>query len=222
MNGLATPVTGINNKLCIHYLPGARGDFLASILTGTFTERTNGALAQPNYLKVHYGFDKNIINNQYTVIRIDDNKSIDNIMQITVNGFLKNPVYMLEDIIDHYYTRIKYTHYSCREIINPDSYNYWIDFSRLADIKFLQDIYYHYHQNEMSNELLALINENISKQKDWRTIPGLDLLSLLVDFELRFNLLNWVKTFSIQEYMSASDPGSLLTLKNYSKEPFLI
>lgn len=209
-------------NLCIHDEPGARGDFLASVLTDTFEERSNGAVQSPDYLKIHHNFNEVTIPNEYTVFKIDDNKSIDNIMQITANGFFKNPVTMLDDTIDHYYTRIKDIHYSRKEIIDPVRYDYWIDFASVNDINFLKDIYYHCHGRTISNNQLTRIEENISKQINWQTILGLQQLSWLIDFEIKFKLLNWSKTFSIQEYMSADNPKSLLTIKNYSKEPFVL
>jgi hypothetical protein len=222
MNGLVIPATGTNNKICIHFLGGARGDFLASVLLDTFAERLNGAVYQPDYLKIHHDFNEVTIPNEYTVIRIDDNKSIDNIMQITANGFLKDPVTMLDDTIDHFYTRIKDTHYNRREIIDLDKYDYWIDFASVNDIDFLKDLYYQFHSQPISNSQLTCIEENISKQIKWQTVSGLQQLSWLIEFEIKFNLLNWCKTFSIQEYMSADNPESLLTIKNYSKEPFVL
>jgi hypothetical protein len=222
MSGLKIPFTGTNSNLCIHFLPGARGDFLASVLVDDFKKRANGALHQPDYLKIHHNFNQTSIDNNYIVIRIDDNKSIDSIMQITVNGFLKNPVAMLNDTIDHYYTRIKDTHYTYKETVDSTRYNYWIDFASLSDIKFLQDIYYHFHCRPMRDGLIHLIEENIKQQISWKTIAGLEKLSWLIDFEIKFNLLHWNKTFSIQEYMATDDSRSWLTIKNYSKEPFVL
>jgi hypothetical protein len=214
-----------NKNLCIHFVPGARGDFLGSVLLNNFLERQNGAVYQSNYTKIHKCFEQvtsEFDKNKYTFIRIDANLSIDNLMQIMLNGFLKNPAPQLEDYIDHFYTRAIDFFDRNTEIINPNNYDYWIDFSRLSDINFLEDLYLHYNQYPMDNDLKHCIEQNLKKQALWQTQPDLKKLSLLIDFEWKFNLFNWCKTFSIQEYMLSNDPKSLLMLTNYSKEPFVL
>lgn len=210
------------NKFCIHFDPGARGDFLGSILTNSFVERRDNALSSPNYLKIHHKFKECTIPKNFTVIRIDDNKITDSIMQITLNSFEKNPTDMLKDKIDHFYTRIKNVYYELKELIDPTIYDYWIDFRSLSDINFLKDFYYHFNGHEIDKNLLEKINNNINKQTNWKLSPELVSLSQLVDFELKFNLISWCKTFSIQEYMSAARPNELLTIKNYSRTPFVL
>ena len=214
-----------NKNLCIHFVPGARGDFLGSVLLNSLLERSNGAVHQPMYKKIHIQFEQvadTLDKNKYTFIRIDVNLSIDSLMQVVLNGFLKNPEPQLEDFIDHFYTRAIDFFDRNKEIINPNNYNYWIDFSSLADINFLEDLYLHYNQHPMDVALRNCIEQNLKKQVSWRSQPDLEKLSLLIEFEWKFNLFNWCKTFSIQEYMLSDDPNSLLLLKNYSKEPFIL
>ena len=214
-----------NKNLCIHFVPGARGDFLGSVLLNSFIERSNGGLCQPVYKKIHDHFEQVVATldkNKYTFIRIDVNLSINSLMQVILNGFLKNPVVQLEDYIDHFYTRSIDFFDRNTEIINPNNYDYWIDFSSLSDINFLEDLYLHYNQYPMDNDLKHCIEQNLKKQVLWQTQPDLEKLSLLIEFEWKFNLFNWCKTFSIQEYMLSNDPKSLLLLKNYSREPFVL
>lgn len=210
--------------LCIHFEPGARGDFLASVLLDSFNERENGALKQPHYLKIHYNFDKEEICKlkKYICVRIDDNKSIDNLMQIVFNQFLKNPTSIINGYLDNFYTRVKDCYYSRREILDPNDYNFWIDFSYINNIEFLKTFYLHIHNREITSSALDRIEQNIQLQLHWKSVPELEILSWLIDFEYKLNLFNWNKTFSIQEYMSHSNPKLLLALDNYSFTPFIL
>jgi hypothetical protein len=214
-----------DKNLCIHFQPGARGDFLGSILLNDFVERSNSAVHQSMYTKIHTDFDQianTLDRNKYTFIRIDANLSVDNLMQIVFNGFLKNPVPQLNDFIDHFYTRTVDVFDRKKEIINPNNYDYWIDFSNLADINFLEDLYLHYNQFSIDVDLRQRIEQNLKKQISWRSQSELEKLSLLIDFEWKFNLFNYCKTFSIQEYMLCDNPTLLLTFNNYSSVPFVL
>lgn len=210
------------NKFCIHFDPGARGDFLGSILTNSFVERQYSAVSFPGYLKIHHRFKEHTIPENFTVIRIDDNRITDSVMQITLNSFEKNPSELLEDRIDHFYTRIKNVYHELKELIDPEVYDYWIDFRALSDIEFLKDFYYQFNGQAIDETLVEKINNNINKQPNWKSDLELVRLSQLVDFELKFNLMSWSKTFSIQEYMLATQPQALLTIKNYSRAPFVL
>lgn len=211
-------------NLCIHFESGARGDFLASVLLDSFTERNNGALKQPNYLKIHNDFYNNETRKlkKYICIRIDDNKSINNLMQIVFNQFLKNPVSIVNGYLDNFYTRVKECYYSCRELIDPNDYNYWIDFSYINNLEFLKTFYLHIHNREITNSIIYKIEQNIQGQLHWKSVPQLEALSWLIDFEIRCNLLNWNKTFSLEEYLSHCNPKSLLNFSNYSYTPFVL
>lgn len=211
-------------NLCIHFESGARGDFLASVLLDSFNERDNGALNQPHYLKIHKNFykEEKCKLKKYICIRIDDNKSINSLMQIVFNQFLKNPTAIVNGYLDNFYTRVKDDYYSRREILDPNDYNYWIDFSYINNIEFLKTFYLHIHNREITSSAIDKIEQNIQKQLYWKSVPELETLSWLIDFELRCNLLNWNKTFSIEEYLSHCDPKSLLNFSNYSFDTFVI
>lgn len=190
-----------------------------------FIERSNGAVYQTLYKKIHQNFEqsvKTLDKNKYTFIRIDPNLSTDSLMQIVFNGFLKNPVPMLDDVVDHFYTRALDCFDRKKEIINPNNYDYWIDFSKLNDINFLEDLYLHYNCCPMDIELKNQVEKNLKEQLSWHTDSRLEKLSWLIDFEWKFNLFYWCKTFSIQEYMNHNNPVMLLNLNNYSREPFVL
>jgi hypothetical protein len=226
-NGSQIPFTGINKlNLCIHYQPGARGDFLASVLTGIFEERQNGALQSPRfYHKVHYDFENDATHKtkKYICIRIDENYSTENVMQIVFNQFLKDPQELVNGYIDNFYTRVQDCFYKRREVLDRDDYDYWIDFSCVDNINFLKHFYSQLRCHSMPVELEQNAIANIQKQLYWKTTqPELEKLSWLIEFEYKLNLLNWNKTFSIQEYMAHNDPKSILVLSNYSSTPFVI
>ncbi len=217
----------MTKNLCIHFEPGARGDFLAGVLLDNIRERGNGAIHQGDYKKIHKDIEEFIVpaNKDYGIfIRIDDNYSTDSMMQIVFNQFLKNPVEMLDDTIDHFYVRIVTCFSVEKEVINPSNYDYWVDFENLQDLQFLQDLYRHYHcdQKFLSPQSIELIKNNLDKQVSWKNDQSLIKLSTLIDFEKRFNLFQWNKTFSIQEYMNSDRAQSLLKINNYSREPFVV
>jgi hypothetical protein len=219
----------MKKNLCIHFEPGARGDFLAGILLDNIQERSNGAVTQSNYKKIHkdtQGFivPENKNYNNFNFIRIDDNHSTNSMMQIVFNQFLKNPVEVLDDNVDHFYVRFVTCFSIEKEVINSNSYDYWIDFDNLQNIQFLQDLYQHYHcdQKCLIPQSIELIQNNLNKQVSWKTNQSLRKLSVLIDFEKRFNLFQWNKTFSIQEYMNSDSAQSLLKINNYSRDPFVL
>jgi hypothetical protein len=217
----------MKENLCIHFEPGARGDFLAGILLDNIQERSNGAVKQSNYKKIHKDTQGFIVpeNKKYNnFIRIDDNHSTDSMMQIVFNQFLKNPVEMLDDTVDHFYVRFVTCFSTEKEVIDSNSYDYWIDFENLQDIQFLQDLYQHYHSNQkcLNPQYIELIQNNLDKQVSWKTNQSLIKLSTLIDFEKRFNLFQWNKTFSIQEYMNSDSTEFLLKINNYCQEPFVL
>lgn len=223
MNGSTILHTG-NKKinLCIHFDPGARGDFLASILLDSFIARDNSALKSPNYRKIHDDFH---IEKPYLkkciCIRIDDNKSVDNLMQIVFNHFLKNRKKAVNECLDDFYEQIKGCHR--RQLkSHPGDYDYWIDFSYLNNVEFLKALYLNIYNREILFPLIDSIEQNIQKQLHWKSNPELEKLSWLIDFELRCNLFDWYKTFSINDYITHLDPKSLLNFSNYSRVPFII
>ena len=214
-----------NKKIFIHYLPGARGDFLASVLLDSFADRGFGALCPPpDYIKTHHNFSTNEIikKTKHICIRIDDNKSIDNLMQIMFNSFLKNPTPIVNNYFDHFYARVIDCVIIKKESIDTDNYDYWIDFSRVNDFTFLKTLYYHVHNKKMPNNTARCAIDNIRKQQCWRSTYDLEKLSWLIDFERKFNLFNWCKTFSVSEYMDHKNPKLLLNFSNYSVDKFII
>jgi hypothetical protein len=131
---------------------------------------------------------------------------------------------MLDDTVDHFYVRFVTCFSTEKEVIDSNSYDYWIDFENLQDIQFLQDLYQHYHSNQkcLNPQYIELIQNNLDKQVSWKTNQSLIKLSTLIDFEKRFNLFQWNKTFSIQEYMNSDSTEFLLKINNYCQEPFVL
>ena len=210
-------------SITIHYTPGARGDFLASLLLDSWMPdglRLNTAwIKKSKYHKVHWINDpaKDL---KYTKIRIDDNGVIDNIMQISYNHFNKNTIpNPLDSYVDHFYQFTKDYIATNRQEVAHDNYDYFLDFSILSDIEFLEDFYLRLRSQPIDETFLRLIKENIDNQKLWTENNDLKKLSLLIDFENKFNLFKFIKNFSFDEFLSG-DPKEFLKLRNYSITPF--
>jgi hypothetical protein len=215
--------TAFVNIPFIHYAPGARGDFLASILLDSWNLREFGAVRTPNYYKMHYSVSPWVTEQMFQSsckIRIDDNNDINNIMQITFNHFLKNQPAVqgvMDDPLDHFYCTTKYMIQQTRlDLPILSEYDYWIDFSYLSDIQFISDFYYLVNRKPIDPDLIKSIEKNINEQVPWTSDPKLCSIALLIDFENRLGLLGRDKNFTLSDLISG-DPKQLLKLQNYSK-----
>lgn len=208
-------------KLCIHFVPGARGDFLASVLAGgNITTRDDfGAVMPPEYLKIHYNFDRRSVPDDYFVIGIDHSVIIDNVMQVALNSILKNKKEVY-DWLDHFYIRAINDLMIPR--MKPDDYDCYIDFSSLANIDFLKWLYFDINGQPITDSSMLLIEQNIKKQPCWRTNPDLVKLSKLIEFEMNNQVMEWHKSFNLFEFMACVDYRNLLVLENYSKDPWVM
>jgi|694.fasta_scaffold04653_19 hypothetical protein len=209
-------------KLLIHFAPGARGDFLSSVLKDNWRPREFGALNPPNYVKIHHINDQSVINNNYSNyirIRINCNYNINNIMQIAYNHYLKNTIVLETSFLDQFFLFIKNFIMSDQSAeIDTTSYNYCIDFSLLSDLKFIEEFYLRIHNIPIDQEFLFLINDNIISQKLWTSETDLLKLSKLVDFEYRNRLFNWKRSFSLDDYLNSSQPDKFIQYQNYWSE----
>ena len=221
MHGCVTATIGVlYNQLVVHFQPGARGDFLAAVIMEEFQDRGNSAVKHPsNYRKVHYDFNIDLYRNHLR-IRIDDNGLIDNLMQIVFNSMYKNPLesYHDTDPMDHFYVRV----IDClsKDSADPAHYHYWVDFQYVNDLNWLRSYFIHFHGRHPKTEFWNAVQQNVERQLHWRSNPDLEKLSKLIDYERRFNLFDWNKTFNVAEFLQHSDPQTLLHPSNYSRTPF--
>ena len=98
-------------------------------------------------------------------------------------------------------------------------YDYWIDFSALNNFDFLWDLYLLVNKTTPDARLLDQALKNITQQ-----IPienNTKKLSKLLDFEIKFNLLDQYRSFDFNEFVNSIDCESLLKLSNYSKNKFI-
>jgi hypothetical protein len=208
-------------SICIHSPEGGRSDFLASVLLDNMVERLHGAIVAPiNYKKLHAcdGFNRfynENKNNNTIFVRIDDNFSIENLMQIVFNQFLKNPTTMLDDEEDHFYIRAVEWFDKQKNIINVNNYDHWIDFKMLSDIDYICDLYEIIRQTPISSELKEMALDNIQRQVHWTSNQNLTKLSLLIDYEWKLNLFSKPKSFNVSDFMNSQNIESLLNLRNY-------
>lgn len=207
----------------MHFPPGARGDFLGGFLLDCISERDSFAINQPteNYTKIHHTDNFSFLRSPGIKIRIDSNLNSTNLINIAVNHINKNIVeHPLDDPLDQHYMFIK-------DIINrdwavyahKDSYDYWIDFSKVNDYNLLWDLYVLINKTTPDERLLTLALNNIKKQTVLS--DNYKKLANLLDFEIKFNLLDYHRSFDYNSFITSNDPTSLLKLSNYSREEFV-
>lgn len=204
--------------LCIHFPPGARGDFLAGVLLDQIIERDNYAVRQPsNYKKIHFVEDYSFLSDSNNItIRIDPNNNALNLVEIAYNNITKNKITdPLDDIWDKIYLYIV-------DIINRDklvinyktNYDYWIDYSLLNNLQFVEDLYILINKTTPDKVLLQSAIENITKQP---SLPDdYKKLSNLIEFEIKTNLLGSnTRTFTCKEFINTTNFNDFLKLSKY-------
>ena len=210
--------------IIMHFPPGARGDFLGGFLLDSISERNNFAIHQPkfDYKKIHHTDNFDFLKSPTAIkIRIDANFNALNYLNIAHNHINKNgPKILLDNPLDQHYTFIKDIVKQDKDVYNyKQYYDYWIDFSILNDFNFLWDLYVLVNKTTPDEVLLQSALNNINQQI---VIPkNYEKLTDLLDFELRFNLLDHYRSFDYDKFVSATDPKSLLKLSNYSKSKFI-
>jgi len=210
--------------IMMHFPPGARGDFLGGFLLDNISERDNFAVHSPkfNYTKIHFPNSFDFLNSNESIkIRIDANFNAVNYIQIAHNHIVKNgPEVRLDDSLDQHYMFIKDLIKRDKIVYNYKAkYDYWIDFSALNDFDFLWDLYLLVNKTTPDSRLLDQALKNITQQ-----IPienNTKKLSKLLDFEIKFNLLDQYRSFDYTEFINSIDYESLLKLSNYSKNKFI-
>ena len=227
-------------RLLIHFEPGARGDFLASVILGTWEDRNSYAMVQPEYAKVHYVranaiaelgqralFQSRIIESYDSIkrfkglkIRIDPGIDATNLLEIAANHTIKNlnkAEFSIDDYDSMYIKSVEYIN-----IISPEvqkqkrQYDYWIDYRQLSNIDFLKDLYAEVNHKEIDSELLEKIIRNIDNQPKVKQDHLIINLIKLLDFEISNNCLNKVKYFNMLDNLKNID--DYLNINNYQKD----
>ena len=219
-------------KILIHNWEGARADFLGSVLLDRFNESRDGRVSMPMrtpiFVKMHDIQDINVPPKSQgrVLIRIDHNGDISNIMQIIHNQFRKNEPDPnnppLTDFVDHFYIRVKeWLDAQNKKQIDRTQYDYWIDFSAVDNLAFIKDLYFSIRGKVIQHNQLIVIQANLDNQTKWQDNPELMKLSHLIAYELKFNLFDWHKKFTLDAFMAADNFTKYLTLQYYSRdEPY--
>lgn len=212
-------------KLLIHFQPGARGDFLASVLLDSFYERNRFALRQPSlYRKIHHiellgEHTWNDIEQFNGIkVRIDANSNPVSLVEIAVNNLIKNaPEHKILDYFSIYMIIVNFLNNEMNNVVERKNlYTHWIDFQSLKDINFLKELYFTFNHKEIQPDLLEKIINNINNQLDISKDIKLMNLAKLLEFELKNNCTNNIKYFNFQENLE--DIDKYLDLKYYSNE----
>lgn len=216
-----------HKDLLIHYQPGARGDFLASVLLGSFVERERNALKGTDYKKIHHielhsnphRWD-DVKNFNGAKIRIDANNCPDSLVEIEVNHYIKNNVVSVTDInyYDIIYRAIVY-HLNIESSIihqHKELYTHWIDFQSLKNINFLKKLYYEFNGKDIQHSLLGKIENNINNQINIAQDKKIVNLIKMIDFEMKNNYLNKTKYYNYLANLDNID--NYLSTEYYQKD----
>ena len=207
-------------NLLIHFQPGARGDFLASILLDSWNETLFGKLSQPKYKKIHhinhhgytYTWDQ-LKNFPGIKIHIDAGKNAYNLLLIQLNNFRKNTRKTTFDLVDYdlmYRAACYFVSNEYNEILDHKHFfDYWIKFEELYDVNFLKELYYRVTAKILSTELIV---KNLQQQ------PIMDnqlrQLVLLLQFEIDNDLILNEKYFNMLQNLNFLE--NFLDSKYYS------
>lgn len=214
-------------KLLIHFQPGARGDFLASILLDSWIEEKNGKLYQPFYQKIHHINHHGHMNSWDTIknfkgikIRIDPGIKAESLLLIELNHLIKNnEISNFTDVnIDTAYRAACY--YVRKErseiLLNKNLFDYWVNFDNLYNLEYLKNLYYEINNKHLTEDKVKILEKNIDIQ------PKLNFefqnLSRLLQFEINNNLLNCEKYFNMFDNLNQIE--KFLDLKYYSDKNF--
>lgn len=212
-------------ELLIHFQPGARGDFLASVLLDSFVEKETAALYGPVYFKIHHigihdspnSLDDIIFYNGIK-IRIDPCNNPASLIEIEANHFIKNHnrKKLTNDDYDVIYTAAARFLLEEQPTIQKELYQFWIDFQDLKDVEFLKDLYIKVNNQSMENSLLEKIVNNLSKQPDITKDPKLVNLVKLLGFEIENGCVGKTKYFNYLDNLENID--KYLDVSNYQKD----
>lgn len=211
-------------NLLIHYQPGARGDFLASVLLNYWNEAKNGQVYPPKYKKIHHINHHNndgdswedLKNFNGIKIRIDPGRDAYNLLLIEINHIIKNKKitnFSLDNVDVAYRAACYFLNNEMHEIDQRKKlFDYWINFSQLYNINFIEKFYYELTGTSLSitNKNKIINNINIQPKFD----PLIENLSKLLQFEIDNNLINSEKYFNMFEELPHIE--KFLDIKYYS------
>lgn len=217
--------------MLIHYPPGARGDFLASILLNSFNEKKFGGVmsnAQPNkYLKLHSFYDETKIKSFTDIenfdgikIRIDPGLNARSLIEIRANETIKNdkiPDFTIKEYDIMYISSLIFINNEYSELQkHKNIYDYWIDYNQINNEEFLKELYSKINKKTIDQDLLEKVRQNIKKQRQFNQDNKMNNLIKLLDFEIKNDLLNKVKYFNMFENIDNID--DFLNINNYQKD----
>jgi hypothetical protein len=217
--------------LTIHYDPGARGDFLASILFSTIpkvNKQERVIINFKNYKKIHTATDYAFLNEDGIKIKIAHNNNLDNLLQIAHFHHTKNVRFLQKAVADDLgtyekiYLFIKYIAEQEKIALNYKlQYNYWIAFENIHDIGYLENLYSTIHHSSMTNKLKKAAVENIQNQTIWTNRNDLlqyKNLADIINFEIANDLLS-TKRIPDQLIDSLVNNKNIdLTIEQYTEE----
>ena len=215
-------------NLLIHFAPGARGDFLASILLGSIESNSIGQAVgslPPEIKRIHHldfftiPTDSKFICSVEEIknfagikIRIDPENDGNSLVSIAANHLLKNkveskPLPGTDAWYEYiYYFSLRYLLLESSQIaVNKSIYTYWISFKDLYDINFIHEFYCTVTGNAMSNDLSKQVIDNLNLQFDFNADQKLIGLGKLLDFEIQKKLLNKKKNYRYLENLDSID-----------------
>lgn len=198
----------MNETLYLHYQPGARGDFLASVLLDNFTPIQLGRVSRPNgskYKSRHISDSFAFLDRPDTITMrivtgpVEDGKwngtSIAPGIQIVYNWMTKIPGYFENDkhfgpmsLIDRYYHCL---HFFLLDDTLADTYkdryNYRIEFASIDNLEFLESFRIKVMGEGITEKTRGPMLENLAIQKHWQDSADgevLEQLRILIDSEL--------------------------------------
>jgi hypothetical protein len=195
-------------NLTLHYCPGARGDFLASVIFDSVVENKFGSVKRPYgfpYKNVHVTEDYSFLDNsESTFIRIPTGLVSNGIwtgissksaLQVAHNWmskhpmqFSRNPHYMTMDTHEQYYHCV---HFFCFDDTVADQYkekySYRIEFDKINNLYFLNDFRTKLMGSPVSEQTMEAMKTNINNQQPWDKSENAEIIEQvrqLIDQEL--------------------------------------
>ena len=196
----------MNQTVLLHYYPGARGDFLASVIFDAFKDGEAGSVTRPvgyKYKNIHITEDYSFLDAPDTInIRIASGVvlngkwtglSSSSVLQICHNWFVKhhrtfgrNPHFITMDTAEQYY---HCAHFYLLDDNNADmhTYNYRVKFDDLSNIDYLNQFRRQIMGANISESSMPAILANLEQQPAWQSSKNSSIIEQvrqLIDHEL--------------------------------------
>lgn len=218
----------MNKPLLIFYDPGARGDFLAGVLTNSLIlKKNNSARSIRYYNKIHHIdqlFQETYSN--YLTIRIDHNENLESAFRISIDHNIKNwrsvePVFdslswhdcvygNTIDLMFDRYNDIK----NCKSLID-----FWVNYSDLNNLDYLKNLFFEINNSTMPDELEHKVIEYLDNQYDYTRNNKLINLKKLLEFEFEHNLLSFQARKNFDMLKNLSNLDQFLSEEYYTRQP---